>query len=328
LRIIGDGSEEEKTKVENSIEKRLNDSRSFVPENELDRLHSVEYKKGEVEKSAINFSNKYTANLLKQAGVPNFDIPGNNYYFLPNEEYNRVSDSGGNATANPSKKIIALNSLKVGGKPLFMALVVLHETIHLKSFLSIELNKDEEVKDKSTFREGVVVHSAKTKDEEAGFSHSHFLGLQEAIIANLEKRALSEISKLPELQDEIDRLNKPEVLEKKKKIAEKRKISIEDIVWVSDTTEDYNMISYPRTRAVLDYVCDEIQKKFPEQYKNADKVFQEFSNAQFNGRLLTIARLVEETFGEGSFRILGNMDTDPNSAALCLEKLKKLRLMV
>ena len=59
---------------------------------------------------------------------------------------------------------------------------------------------------------------------------------------------------------------------------------------------------------------------------NADEVFQEFSNAQFNGRLMTIARLVEGTFGKGSFRILGNMDTDSNSATLCLETLKKLRL--
>jgi len=34
---------------------------------------------------------------------------------------------------------------------------------------------------------------------------------------------------------------------------------------------------------------------------------------------------VEKTFGEGSFRLLGNMDTDEKSGVLHLEALKEAR---
>jgi len=326
FKIIGSGSEEEKAKVEDTLEKRLYDNRGFISERDIDRLKALEYPKGDVEHAAINFSNRYTSALLERAGIPNFDILANNYFIMPNDEYLKVADPDSNATAFTLRKVTALNALKVRSKPLFIAMVILHETTHLKSFLSVELSEGEKAEDKSLFRDGVIVYSSEKKDEEAGFSHSHFKGLQEAIIANLEKRAFSEMSKLPELQDEIARLNTPEILEKRKKISEKKKIPIEDILWVSDTTEDYNWVAYPRTRFVLDYVCDEIQKEFSDEYKSSEEVFQEFSNAQFNGNLMTIARLVDGAFGKGSFRILGNMDTDANSAALCMETLKKLRL--
>jgi len=45
----------------------------------------------------------------------------------------------------------------------------------------------------------------------------------------------------------------------------------------------------------------------------------------FTGRLLPVARLVEGTFGEGSFRLLGNMTTEKQSGILHLESFKKLR---
>jgi len=72
-------------------------------------------------------------------------------------------------------------------------------------------------------------------------------------------------------------------------------------------------------------VCAEIQKEFPEKFKSADDVYKIFLNAHFTGHLVTIGRLVEKTFGEGSFRELGNMGSDKESGVLCLEFLKKAR---
>jgi len=40
---------------------------------------------------------------------------------------------------------------------------------------------------------------------------------------------------------------------------------------------------------------------------------------------LPIARLMEKTFGEGSFRLLGNMETSNESGILHLESLQKAR---
>ena len=89
---------------------------------------------------------------------------------------------------------------------------------------------------------------------------------------------------------------------------------------------DWESVSYFSQRQVLEYVCGEIQKEFPNQYDNADDVFKEFLKSHFNGRLLPVARLVEKTFGEGSFRLLGNMGTDRKSGISHLELLRKARI--
>jgi len=48
--------------------------------------------------------------------------------------------------------------------------------------------------------------------------------------------------------------------------------------------------------------------------------------SNFSGKLLSIASLVEKTFGEGYFRILGTMTNKPDSAIQMLEVLRKARL--
>ena len=77
---------------------------------------------------------------------------------------------------------------------------------------------------------------------------------------------------------------------------------------------------------MLEYVCSEIQKQFPDKYQSIEEVFKEFLKANFTGQLLGIARLVEQTFGEGSFRLLGNMTEDKSSAVLYLDSLRKARI--
>ena len=67
-------------------------------------------------------------------------------------------------------------------------------------------------------------------------------------------------------------------------------------------------------------------QKLADQYADADEVYKVFLKAHFTGQLLPIARLVEKTFGEGSFRLLGNMDTENKSGVLHLESLKKARM--
>lgn len=112
----------------------------------------------------------------------------------------------------------------------------------------------------------------------------------------------------------------------RKKLAEKKEIPEDDIIWIDEKNEnDYETVSYRQQREVLNYVCAEIQKQFPDRYQSADDVFEEFLKSHFTGRLLPIARLVEKTFGEGNFRLLGNMNAEKESGVLHLESLKKAR---
>lgn len=110
--------------------------------------------------------------------------------------------------------------------------------------------------------------------------------------------------------------------------AQKEKITEDDIMLIFNKNKKDFIIaekSYREQRQTLDYVCSEIQKEFSDQYKSIDDVFKEFLKANFTGQLLTIGRLVEETFGKGSSRILGDMGMDSKSAILTLEILKIIR---
>ena len=128
------------------------------------------------------------------------------------------------------------------------------------------------------------------------------------------------------LKKEKEWLVSEEAKELKRKLAEKKRISEDEIIWVGkETQNDWETFAYRPHRMVLNYVCDEIKKEFPDQYTDSGAVFKEFLKANFTGQLMTIARLVEKTFGEGSFRLLGNMGTKNNDAVLCFETMKKER---
>jgi len=69
-------------------------------------------------------------------------------------------------------------------------------------------------------------------------------------------------------------------------------------------------ISYQPHREVLDFVVDKIQKELPDQYSSKEQVLTEFLKAFFTGQISSLARLVEKTFGPGSFEVLGMMGDD------------------
>lgn len=55
----------------------------------------------------------------------------------------------------------------------------------------------------------------------------------------------------------------------------------------------------------LDYLIDELFKRNTSKFKSRQEIEELFMEGQINGRLLPVARLIEKTFGKGSFRIIG-----------------------
>ena len=168
--------------------------------------------------------------------------------------------------------------------------------------------------------------SALQKHGYHGQYHQHFAGLHEAIVSMQEKKLAAKLLDCPELAKEKEWLISDEARAMREKLAKEKDMPEDDIIWIGKNgKDDWETIQYLPHRKVLEYICSEIQKQFPDQYQNTDGVFKEFLNAHFTGRLLPISRLVEKTFGEGSFRTLGNMATNEESGILHLESLKKMR---
>jgi len=288
--------------------------------------------KSEKELAIINFVNKETNELMQEVGFIPYNIPENNYIFLESNIYKEIKEDKNPAAALVDSQKIIFNKEVYSNNPILFGVAAMHETMHLKGHISVEINeKNGNIKD-TIYRDGFSVVSAQKHrklDEYNNGFHQHFVGLEDAIVSTVEKKAFSKIIELPILYKEKEWLTSLEATILKEQDAEKYNIPEDEIMWIKKKEGgliETSFFSYYAQRQVLNYVCAEIQKEFPDQYQTSDDVFKEFLKAQFTGQLLSTARLIEKTFGKGSFRTLGDMTADKEKTLMILEKLTTARL--
>ncbi|TSD02234.1 MAG: hypothetical protein Athens071425_81 [Parcubacteria group bacterium Athens0714_25] len=321
FKIIGNASEREKEKMTNEVSNSLFRHLESMPEDKRKRLEREEYQKSEKEIAVTGFANRKTNQLMQEVGVMPYDIPLENYHIVPSELYaNEFGGGVGISYAMP--QAAAFNAKYCRNNIVGFGLSVLHETLHLKGRLVIRAYEEEDGKTgKKLYRSGVSVLSPEFEKD-----HEHFLGLHEGIVSEIEKKSAKDLFGLPELEKEKKWIESDKAKELKKKISNEEGISEDDIMWVDMEGGNSWDIYYTEQRKVIDYLCSEMCKQFPEKFHNKDGAFKIFLKTHFTGKLIEIAKIIEETFGEGSFRLLGNMDKSKESGILHLEALKKARL--
>ncbi len=333
VRVVGGVSEEGKEQVKKETKELLGEKHlEHLSEERRRKLEALEYPKTEEEKELISFANKKINELMEKSGISSYDIPEANIHILPPDLYKEIdSDKRRTATSFPEDQVMFLNANFMRNNPVLFGGVVFHELMHLKSHLTLEAEEEAETKEdgekkikKTEFRSGLEVEASQ-KFRSRGKYHEHFCGLNEALISSQEKAFYEGMMKLPLFAKERERLVSPEVQEIKKRITKKDGILEKDIIWVRPDGKNYEIISYPRQRAILSFVVSEIQEEFSKKYETDEDVLQEFLKGFFNGKILTIARLVEKTFGKGSFRVLGMMNDDKETPITVWEYLEKAR---
>jgi len=323
IRIIGDATNRKKENVETQIHKNLTDFYGSLSEEEIEILNNHEIEKTKKETALINLADQETSRLMQESGVESYSIPPRNIHIISGDLSEKLLMNGNRiAVAIPSSQRMFLRSRSFENKPVVFGSAIFHEMLHLKAHISVEVKKDISILSRS----GVSINSSIKKMKEDEF-HEHFLGLNEAIIVEAEKRFIPKLIDNPELSGEKEWMSSDEAEIRRKEISEEVKIPEEDIVWINEKdTKDFYKIPYHLQRDVFSYICQEVQKQFPDKYQNFDDVYKVFLKACFTGKLMEISHLVEDTFGKGSFRILGDMDTSKSSGISCLENLKKLRM--
>jgi hypothetical protein len=334
IRVVGRVPEEEKEKIRDRVA-------GFLGENHLGHLSPEkieELKKVEIEKSpkqiaAIKLANKINQEIMKRAGIDPYEVSERNFHVLPHDYYQENIDSkGSSGTTAQFVQIVGLDEKSVGKSDVYFGSVAYHEMRHLTSQLALEAQEKIGVKDgerafkDDAWRAGISTYSPYASKEKF---HHHLKGLNEAVVSYGERHFIDALLERPEFEAERAHLALPEITELKKKIAAEKGVSEEDVLWVTKPDEkgdySYYRVSYDQHRNVLDYVMDEILKEMPEDYSSRNEVYKIFEDANFNGRLLPIARMVEKAFGEGSFRVLGMMEADYNSPIQAIELLRKKR---
>lgn len=190
----------------------------------------------------------------------------------------------------PAKQsVIAVINKEQVDNNLTLARVIGHELIHFAGFQSITAN----LKKRSlSFRVGGVNTLVGKGDEK----EYYFTYLNEAITEELtEKFEKKYFSLIPGLSEDTKIRNR-----------EKEKIKGGDNRTAADTTKSkLEGNEYLKGRKKLKEIIKEIQLKNPRQFDSEEDVFNVFAEAYFTGKRLMLAKLIEKTYGEGSFRKLG-----------------------
>jgi hypothetical protein len=342
VRVFGKLAEEDKAKLSQKIGRRFKEGKiTEFSEKFIKEIENLEYDKRPYEVDFINESNRVLNEILEKCGIEPFDIPQKNIHIIPPEVYRKAdSVEGATAVTNPLQQLSLLDASQYRSSPLATASTILHEMTHLKGFMSFDVeeftpkdfsekqNDDEPKYRKSPRRVGLVIYSSYRKADEGRFYES-FIGLNEAVISEIEQRYRTRVaaaSSSPEVKDELVWLDSSEeAIKLKEKIAQEKKLPVGNIFWVSKDGKSWRTKSYPNQRKVLDYITQEIGL---DENQTKDEVLDLFIKAHFTGKVLTIAKLIEKTFGENSFFVLGGMSENIQSARRTLDYLKKQRRIV
>ena len=324
IRTVGGASVEKKEQAKKKIEQAFFNHFESLSLREQEYLKKYEYSKSEKEIAVIDFVNKETNKLMQDAGVDSYDIPMENYHIIPPNLYSKLC--GLAAAAYPTRQGILFDAQKFRNNPVRFGATAFHETLHLKAHFAIRVEEKGDKIKRSMHQLGVSLWASQ-RQRRCEKKIEHFGNLHEAIVTEASKKFLPKLLKHPKFLKEREWLMSDEAKEMKKKLAKKKKIPEDDIIWVDKN--GYRIFPYSSRRKILNYVCAEIQKQFPDQYQSGDDVFKVFLKAHFTGKLLPIARLVEKTFGKGSFRSFGTIGTTKIGTVLHylgpLKSLKRFR---
>ncbi len=278
-RIIGVSLEQEKEIIE-SLKKPFN-----LPEEEK-TPEQIEIIKNILDKIP-NFIKKYR-------GIPVSLIPEQVHLLNKednNEEIQKKVAEGADGFYHVESSSIGILDSK---NDLQNAHTFIHEYMHLNSFESLEL-KEKDKKELATRRMGFQIASHKK-------NIAFFVDIDEAIIEELAIRFDKEYFK------SIHGLSK-KVEEREKYVkflinhSPDRKDEFEGASFIVKEGDEFKVRNQRyEERKKLNKLIQEIYEKNPEEFSSTEEVFTIFAEAVMSGRLLKVARLIEKTCGEGSFR--------------------------
>jgi hypothetical protein len=299
-RVIGKVSDIEKEKILKSREEIFNDQA-------FEELEGKECEKTPEELQIIDLANKMTNEIRNKYGLENFDVPAKNIHIIKKEEWPRKGKDG---FYKSNFQGVAMPEEVV---KLAFANTVFHEMVHFKSYNALQVTKAEnpEIDD---YRVGLTI---KTRDGKKMF----FSSLNEAITEEIVKRHFLEnakaLSENPLFAQEIKQsrevirehpnaktnLGEP-LFDSDTYYAEIKKISDDKKV----TTILTKAFTYAKERWALNTLINKLFERNRKNFKNTDEVFEVFEKGMMTGNILPIGRLVDGTFGKGTFRKIGESE--------------------
>ncbi len=307
----------------------------FGPKKEVDILQyfenlfgsniteSVEKEKTDEQKELIRRINDKMKEFLARYGVEAIEVPLENIHILDrtkfteeqlNNMYKKIGTEHGFYSATHQGVVILRD---YDESKLFFLQVLVHEILHLQGFFSYQKSQKESadiiLKDDNS-NHGINIRrsgfSIGTMDDKRLIFHK----FDESIITELEIRfGQGYISQWTEVSEEIKARD-----ECIKEVSKRNSVPIEEVqnvimgIRFDKVKEVYKQVSYGyhKERQQFNDLVDRLYEKNKDDFQSREQVFNLFAVATLTGRLLPVARLIEKTFGKGSFRKIGNKTVD------------------
>ncbi|MCA9366324.1 hypothetical protein KC722_01960 [Candidatus Kaiserbacteria bacterium] len=292
---------------------------------ETNSLDSKEKDKTPEQQGLIERMNHEMRDFLAQYGVGSIEVPTENIHILDKskfteEELKKIQLYFGteNGFYSALKQGVAIiKDYDVSKLSFFQTLA--HELLHLQGFYSYQKSK-QAAADLTLEKQG---DSVSMNIRRSGFSIGTtdgkrllFHKLNESVITELEIRfEKTYMVDWPELELELQARDK--YIEQ---FARRESVPIEKVGQIVAGIKDdgasgrkWVSYAYHEERQQFNSLVDALYEKNKGDFKSREGVFRLFAEATMKGRLLPVARLIEKTFGKGSFGIIGERSADkPN----------------
>jgi hypothetical protein len=306
----------------------LNGARNRFRDQVFEELEGKEKQKTPEQIQLIQDVDVATNELLTEYDLPEFSVPPENIHVISDNNWDEVK---GSAFFNPSSQAIAVRE---GPMNTAFMTIIFHEMLHFKSYGARQADGTHKERNLRNYRLGLTIDS-RNKDEKKRF----FTAINEAVTEELTKKHARKLLYHPLLREEIRETNRvlrkyPQELNQRGKplftqdtycatgyIDEEWRESLWRSVGISLglTEKKENIVvqkfGYPEERAALDVLVNRIFQQNKGDFESKEEVFEVFAKAMMTGNILTLGKLVDKTFGEGTFRDIGEFDDNVKDLA-------------
>lgn len=276
---------------------------------EIEKTKNIAREKTLEEIDLIGYSDLITNELREKYGLKKRVISNENVFIIKESKW---SGEGADGTSDTMSGVIQIKD-KDYIIPNFM--MTLHEMLHEKSFKAAQVLMDEKGSEETItgYRSGLFLRSRNGENEFFDYLNE---GITELLVKELFDKAIRENEILKSEYGKM-KADFPERLNK----ARTHRGELLDHFVTSDPIDEgtffisedgYSWANFPYQKNIeaLHRLVKELFSRNKEKFGSEDEILEIFKRGYFVGNFLEIGRLIDGSFGRGTFKKIGRIEKD------------------
>lgn len=321
-RVAGNISAAEKEQI-------LRDKAELFNDQIYEDLKGKEREKTPEEMEIISLVNDMTNRIRRKYDLENFDVPPENIHIITEKKWPK-----GKSTAFFNSMLQGVAMRERLSRLAFMK-TAFHEMLHFKSYNAAHITTGENPY-LAEYRLGLTVNS---RDGQKRF----FVNMNEAVTEEMTRRHFKEMANRPLFAEEV-RMTMDTVHKNPDAITDSgQELFNEDTFFATEEESGgswrasvdrlfgslfgshVNIITenfvYKEEREMLSVLIDKIFNRNREMFKHKDAIFDVFAKGMMTGDIIPLGKLIDTSFGKGTFRKIGELDHDLDAQRRFVESL-------